>query len=354
RALARRHRRLGAPMKRRILFMALGATVILICCGGTISFFLSALPVDTKPAFAGGCGNNDVVNLTNGLPKIANLGDDQIRNAAIIIRVGQDRKVPPRGWVIAVATAMQESNLRNLGNLGTRNDHDSLGLFQQRPSTGWGAPEQIMKPEYAAGKFYEKLVKIAGWDRLPLTDAAQAVQISAYPDAYAKHEPLATRVVDQLTNGATRAAANAVPGSLVCAKPGEIAASGWTAPVKAAIVSGFRTPDRPDHYGVDLGAARNTPILAASAGVVVVAKCNVPDGYSCNVDGSPAIGGCGWYVDIRHAGGIITRYCHMGRQPEVRVGQTVAAGQLIGYVGSSGNSSGPHLHFEVHVNGNQS
>ena len=106
---------------------------------------------------------------------------------------------------------------------------------------------------------------------------------------------------------------------------------------------------------MDLGAARGTPIQAASTGVVTTVRCNItPVEHGCDRDGSPQTPGCGWYVDIEHPGGIITRYCHMGRQPEVRVGQTVAAGQLIGYVGSSGNSSGPHLHYEVHVNGNQS
>jgi hypothetical protein len=88
---------------------------------------------------------------------------------------------------------MQESRLTNLGNLGSRNDHDSLGLFQQRPSSGWGTPAQITDPVYASTKFYEKLKTIAGWETMPLTEAAQRVQISAYPDAYAKHEPVATR-----------------------------------------------------------------------------------------------------------------------------------------------------------------
>ncbi|MEM5874189.1 MAG: hypothetical protein QW065_05340, partial [Acidilobaceae archaeon] len=71
--------------------------------------------------------------------------------------------VPPRGWVIAIATAIQESGLRNLGHLGVRNDHDSLGLFQQRPSMGWGTPEQLQDPVYASTKFYEKLVRCSQW-----------------------------------------------------------------------------------------------------------------------------------------------------------------------------------------------
>jgi murein DD-endopeptidase MepM/ murein hydrolase activator NlpD len=118
--------------------------------------------------------------------------------------------------------------------------------------------------------------------------------------------------------------------------------------VHAAIISGFRTPDRPTHDGVDLGAVRGTPILAASAGVVILALCNSSIG-TCDVDGGIDVQGCGWYVEILHPRNIVTRYCHMGRQPAVRVGQPVQGGQLLGYVGSSGNSSGPHLHFEVHA-----
>lgn len=120
---------------------------------------------------------------------------DQLTNAAIIVAVGAGRGIPPRGLVIAVATALQESSLRNLGHLGEANDHDSLGLFQQRPSQGWGTPEQIMDPVYASNKFYDKLLTVGGWQLLPLTEAAQAVQASAYGEAYAKWEPDATALV---------------------------------------------------------------------------------------------------------------------------------------------------------------
>jgi hypothetical protein len=96
---------------------------------------------------------------------------------------------------IALATAMQESKLRNLDY----GDRDSLGLFQQRPSQGWGTPEQIMDPVYAAGKFYSELVKVTGFEDMPITEAAQAVQRSAYPDAYAKHEAAARSFASSLT-----------------------------------------------------------------------------------------------------------------------------------------------------------
>jgi murein DD-endopeptidase MepM/ murein hydrolase activator NlpD len=120
-------------------------------------------------------------------------------------------------------------------------------------------------------------------------------------------------------------------------------------------VSGFRTSERPDHDGVDLAAPRYTPIVAASTGTVVSAYCNavdVRDGsdWGCDRDGDPYLtSGCGWYVDILHSGHEMTRYCHMVSEPLVAVGDFVVAGQQLGQLGSSGNSSGPHLHFEVHV-----
>jgi len=120
---------------------------------------------------------------------------EQIRNAKAIVKAGQQMKLPPRAWVIAVATACQESTLKNLGHLGAANDHDSQGLFQQRPSSGWGSPKQITNPNYASKAFYSALVKVPGWSKLPLTQAAQEVQVSAYPNHYAKWEKLAGDLV---------------------------------------------------------------------------------------------------------------------------------------------------------------
>lgn len=116
----------------------------------------------------------------------------QVANAATIVAVGHHHGVPARGWVIAVATAMQESRLRNLPS----GDRDSLGLFQQRPSAGWGTPAQIRDPVYAATRFYTALAAIPGWQNLPLTVAAQTVQRSAFPDAYTKWEPDAYTLVE--------------------------------------------------------------------------------------------------------------------------------------------------------------
>jgi murein DD-endopeptidase MepM/ murein hydrolase activator NlpD len=132
----------------------------------------------------------------------------------------------------------------------------------------------------------------------------------------------------------------------------DVSSLGWTPPVRAPIVSAFRTPDRPGHDGVDLGAARHVPIRAAAAGTVLRVRCNIhPLWWGCDRDGNPDTPGCGWYLDVLHAGQVITRYCHLVARPLVGAGERVAVGQVIGYVGSSGHSSGPHLHFEVRLRG---
>ncbi|MFD0823478.1 hypothetical protein ACFQ0D_35335, partial [Micromonospora zhanjiangensis] len=104
----------------------------------------------------------------------------QMANAATIAAIGARRKMPEQAVVVALATAYQESRLENLEG----GDRDSVGLFQQRPSQGWGTPEQIRDPRYAANKFYSALNKVRGWQQMRITDAAQAVQRSAYPTAY--------------------------------------------------------------------------------------------------------------------------------------------------------------------------
>lgn len=361
------------PLRRKlrlgVVAAVLATTLTLICCiGGTAAFFLTELGGEQQDeaTLAGlACDPAYQVSITGDMPRFAEYGDEQLRNAAIIIKVGQDMKVPARGWVIALSTAMQESALRNLANStvpaslalpheGVGSDHDSLGLFQQRP--GWGSVQQRMTPSYTARRFYEKMLRVPRWESRPLTVVAQRVQVSAFPDAYAKHEELAGRIVDALAGGAARTVE--IAGKAVCdaAAGARIAASGWTAPLPGGIVSGFRTAERPSHNGVDLAADKRTPIHAASAGRVLVARCD-PDHAGrrdCDRDGWPDKGGCGWFVDILHSSGYITRYCHMIQRPEVVPGQLVEAGEVIGLSGTSGNSSGPHLHFEVHVDGDRS
>ncbi|OUE21970.1 Muramidase-2 precursor [Clavibacter michiganensis] len=131
--------------------------------------------------------------------------DEMRRNARVIVQVGRSAGVSDYGLVIALATAAQESTLRNLD----WGDRDSIGLFQQRPSQGWGQPAQLNDPVYAARAFFggsvnpnpgatRGLLDIAGWKSMTVTQAAQAVQYSAYPDAYAKWEASAWAWLDEI------------------------------------------------------------------------------------------------------------------------------------------------------------
>lgn len=152
---------------------------------------------------------------------------EQASNAATISAVGTTRGLPERAVTIALATALQESALRNIAY----GDRDSLGLFQQRPSMGWGTPEQIMDPVYSAGKFYAGLEKVPGYSRLPLTVAAQKVQKSGFPQAYAKHEPDAALLAAALT-GRT-------PAGLSCTANPEEGRPGDPRKVRAELIRAF-------------------------------------------------------------------------------------------------------------------
>ena len=123
---------------------------------------------------------------------------DQASNAAAITAIAVQRDLPPRAATIAIATAMQESKVRNV-RFG---DRDSLGLFQQRPSQGWGTAKQILNPEYSTNRFYDALVKVDGYSDMDIAQAAQAVQRSAAGRAYAQHESQA-RVTASALSGET-------------------------------------------------------------------------------------------------------------------------------------------------------
>jgi hypothetical protein len=142
------------------------------------------------------------------LGRSTEVSPEQAGNAAIIAAVAVHRNLPGRAATIGIATAMQESKLVNLSG----GDRDSLGLFQQRPSQGWGTPQQIRDPVYATNAFYDVLVKVEGYQNLPITKAAQTVQRSAFPSAYAEHEPEARILASALTGYS--------PAGLSCILPG--------------------------------------------------------------------------------------------------------------------------------------
>jgi len=135
----------------------------------------------------------------------------QMANAATITAVGIRRKMPERAVVIALATALQESKLENRED----GDRDSVGLFQQRPSQGWGTAEKIQDPRYAADRFYSALKKVKGWKTMRVTDAAQKVQRSAFPNAYEKWADESAVLARALTGHATGAVACTVSGDPV-------------------------------------------------------------------------------------------------------------------------------------------
>ncbi len=301
--------------------------------------------------------------------KVGNWNQVQVGNAAVILDQGRRQKVPARGWVIALATAMQESHIRNLANSnvprslllphdGVGHNLDSVGVFQQRPlppdgAGGWGTVAELMSVRTAAAKFYAHLLKeVPNWQKLPLTEAAQAVQGSGTPTAYAKWEDDAKRLTAALLGLPNLASIGGEGPEAPCgtAALGDVPVSrhGWVAPMKEPLTSKFGMRWGRLHAGVDLSGPRGTPIRAAAAGKVIYAGCS-PSTGNCDVDGSISTPGYGWHVEILHQGHVVTRYGHMARRPEVHVGQVVKAGQVIGFEGMSGNVTGPHLHFEIHT-----
>jgi hypothetical protein len=183
---------------------------------------------------------------------------EQAVNAATIAAVGTGRGMPERAVAIALATAIQESGLRNIRH----GDRDSLGLFQQRSSQGWGTPKQILDPAYAAGMFYAHLAKVRDYETLPLTVAAQRVQRSGYPEAYAKHETDATLLAAALTGQAAA--------TLTCdGRPAATTAATATGPdaVRTALVRDFGR-DAVEEAGAEVSASAAptpTPTVTATA-----------------------------------------------------------------------------------------
>jgi hypothetical protein len=178
------------------------------------------------------------------------LTTEQGANAATIAAVARSRGLPPRATVIALATAQQESRLRNLDY----GDRDSLGLFQQRPSQGWGTPAQVQDPVYAAGKFFDHLVEVPGWETGRLTEVSQAVQRSGFPEAYQQWESMAA----------------ALTGALLSGQPGQLSCS--FAPAAQVSPAADRTAVLTDTVRREAGA----PTVGAD-GVISVAAAGWPE-----------------------------------------------------------------------------
>lgn len=223
---AKRGRRAASP---RLQFSRLFTLVVICLIAGAIVAVVSAkmLPADSDgtmndPAFdvAAFYQTHQTTGITGSAyvtgqplavqPKpVAGMNQAQMNDAYIIVEVGRTLNLPKRAYVVAIATALQETYLRNLANPkvaaslklpheGAEGNYDSLGLFQQRPSQGWGSPAQLMDPADSSARFYTKLMRISGWQSMSIGGAAQAVQRSAFPTAYAKHADTAQRIVDAM------------------------------------------------------------------------------------------------------------------------------------------------------------
>jgi murein DD-endopeptidase MepM/ murein hydrolase activator NlpD len=309
----------------------------------------------------------DSLTATTRAGETVNLNKTQLTHAATIITVGaRTAGVGRPGAVIALMAALTESSLRMLANTsaypesatypndGNGGDHDSLGLFQMRPASGWGTVAELMDPTYQARAFYggqtgpnypspRGLLDIPGWQQLDPGAAAQAVEVSAYPDRYQNYQPVAEAILAALTRPATSGGGGGdstpvVPETTRLVFP--LPEGSWvrTSPF------GWRTDpingQRAFHSGSDFAAPDGTPIYAVADGVVVRA------GYTDSGGG---------VIVIEHTvqgQRIASYYIHMWQDGiYVSAGETVTAGQHIGDVGSSGHSTGPHLHLEIHPGG---
>lgn len=188
----------ASPRRRRLVRGGSAVLVLAAVAGYGVVQYTSS-PGPAQPPHCTVAGEGETASFT--------MRPRQAANAATIGAVGTARGLPERAITIAIATAMQESSLYNIDY----GDRDSVGLFQQRPSQGWGTVEEIMDPVYSAGQFYDHLVEVEDYLTMPLTEAAQEVQRSAFPDEYAKHEPRASLLAAALT-GRSPAALNCTVG----------------------------------------------------------------------------------------------------------------------------------------------
>ena len=276
--------------------------------------------------------SGDALELTAAcVPQVPG-GQDELRLDAqqwqvsrTIIDVARSLDVGERGWVVALATGLQESGLRPL----QYGDRDSLGVFQQRAS--WGTAHDRIDPATAARMFFtgghagqRGLLDIPGWQSMPVTEAAQAGQVSAYPDAYAKWEGAAVHIVQVLEH-------------VDASCHNTVATGGWTSPLPHSnyvLTAGFGECGSHwahCHTGQDFAVPTGTPVVSVGDGVVTFAGWDGAYGNS---------------IHVLHTNGVATWYAHLSRIT-VHPSQSVSAGLVIGLSGATGNSTGPHLHLEV-------
>lgn len=259
----------------------------------------------------------------------ASFSAEQMKNAQIIASVGKSMGMSARDIQIGIMTAITESMLRNV-NYG---DRDSLGLFQQRPSQGWGTPAQVTDPRYASRKFFEGLKGVGNRGRMDPWAAAQAVQRSAFSDGsnYRKWWNESTAIWKALSAGS---------GAGFVMGPG-----GRFKPINRSVTSGLHDTGTP-FPGLDFAAPVGTPLYAVGDGVI--SKSYDIRGYeprrAAYGKGQDGYRSYGRVVYLRTDAGPEVLYAHLS-QRSVHAGQRVRGGSIIGRSGDTGNSTGPHLHF---------
>ncbi|NLU83014.1 M23 family metallopeptidase [Rhodococcus sp. HNM0569] len=354
----------------------LAPSLVLIGIGVVMNPALSATGSCTIPGSSNVTVGDvpDELEVTTASGETFTLNRTQITHAATIIETGSSIDGINRdGLQIALMAALTESTLRMLANTsaypesadypndGDGSDHDSLGLFQMRPQLGWGTVAELMDPVHQAQAFFggptgpnhpspRGLLDIPGWEQMDKGEAAQAVEVSAYPDRYRNYEPVAESILITLTT-TTTAGTDASGGDAVV--PAAQTTTAGTSRVVFPMPEGTWvltseygprvhpiTGEDSFHTGTDFAAPDGTPLLAAADGTVTVAEFS---------------GGYGGLIVIKHqidGATMATAYAHMWEHGiHVQVGDQVTAGQHIGDTGSSGNSTGPHLHFEVRLGG---
>lgn len=302
---------------------------------------------------------------TTGTQRKITLNDTQRGYAKAIVQKSVDLGLPRQAAVIAIMTALQESTLRmywnpkvpgsealapNKADRGV--DGYSVGLFQQQvngSAYSWGTVSQAMDPEFSSESFYSRLKGVKGWEELGYGKAAQTVQVSAHPEAYDKWQEAAETIVDDALGSGGTSSDGAIGKTEECddsdltAGPGITGDGKYLQPVTGAIPTPFGWRFHPIHkkwmihYGNDYSRPSGTPIYATAAGTVTK---------------SGSAGAFGNHIRIQHADGVGSSYSHIVNGGLlVGIGDQVAAGQMIAKVGSTGGSTGPHLHFEMYFDG---
>lgn len=313
---------------------------------GSVLFFGGSANAECNPT------GGDSVSVDPGTvpdTTIGGYGHDQLVNAAHIIEAGKALNLEVRDQTIGVMTAMGESTLRVI-DYGDSAGPDSRGLFQQRANGAWGSYEDRMDPYISATNFFKAMIRnVPERGSLEPTIIAHRTQINADPYHYAKYWDTAVQIVEAITGSETGLIQGT--GDNVCngegGVPGEVNKEGWAKPGAGPITNDYGKrpvintpagPTLPFHYGIDLGGGGcDGPIWAAQDGTV-----------SAIIQDS----GGGWRIEMDHGGGVTTWYVHSWADGILaKVGDKPKAGQQIAKVGSSGYSTGCHLHFETWVNG---